>query len=293
MGLPVLVMVATCALAGGPEGQAPDGVLDWIPQRPKQGEVVHLRAVLPGGGRVEAATLDDVPVHFFRAGPGTGVWHALVGLDAKAEEGPRRLSVRVAFPLKPGAEVLERNLEVLPNAYPEERLTLPPSKVSLSEKDLERVRREKAEISALWTQETPERLWRGGFQPPLEGRPGSPFGMRRWINDQPRSFHTGMDVKAPQGTPVRASNDGRVALVGDHFFGGRSVFLDHGQGLYTMYFHLSEILVHRGERVHKGDPVGKVGMTGRATGPHLHWGVRLGGARVDPMLLIERTRDLP
>jgi murein DD-endopeptidase MepM/ murein hydrolase activator NlpD len=99
-----------------------------------------------------------------------------------------------------------------------------------------------------------------------------------------------MDIKAPEGKPVWAANNGRVVLVGDFFFAGRAVFVDHGQGVYTMYFHLSQIDVEEGQKVAKGEMLGLVGMTGRATGPHLHWGVRLGGARVDPASLVERTQ---
>ena len=123
----------------------------------------------------------------------------------------------------------------------------------------------------------------------MEGRPGSRFGLRRWINGERKNSHTGMDIKAPEGQPVKAANSGRVALVGDFFFAGRAVFLDHGQGVYTMYFHLSKIDVEEGQKVSKGEVLGLVGMTGRATGPHLHWGARLGGARVDPASLVERT----
>ena len=116
----------------------------------------------------------------------------------------------------------------------------------------------------------------------------SPFGYRRVINGIPRSPHTGVDLKAPLGTEVVASNHGRVALLGDFFFSGRSIILDHGGGLHTVYFHLSEFKVEEGVEVRRGDVIGLSGMTGRVTGPHLHWGARVNRARVDPFELINK-----
>jgi len=106
------------------------------------------------------------------------------------------------------------------------------------------------------------------------------------INDEPRSPHTGIDIIAPEGSPVRATNNGKVILTDDLFFSGNSIILDHGQGLYTMYFHLSKFLVKVGQKVGKGDIIGLMGSTGRASGPHLHWGVRLQETRVDPISLM-------
>jgi murein DD-endopeptidase MepM/ murein hydrolase activator NlpD len=208
----------------------------------------------------------------------------------RQDPGEYKVSIRLRQAEDPGTRNLTAPIRILPQAFGEERLTLPDSKVHLSQEDLERVKKERARISSLWPAATPERLWEGPFLIPLEGRPGSPFGLRRWINGEPRSAHSGMDIKAPEGKPVQAANNGRVVLVGDFFFAGRAVFVDHGQGVYTMYFHLSQIDVEEGQKVAKGEVLGLVGMTGRATGPHLHWGVRVGGARVDPSSLVERTQ---
>src|SRR5437667_334097 len=122
--------------------------------------------------------------------------------------------------------------------------------------------------------------------------PGEGFGARRGINGQARSPHSGLDYAAPTGTPVVAANRGRVALIGDFFFGGRTVALDHGQGLYTLYMHLDRVQVAEGTLVERGETIGAVGSTGRATGPHLHWGAQLRRARVDPAgLLALPVRD--
>jgi murein DD-endopeptidase MepM/ murein hydrolase activator NlpD len=135
-----------------------------------------------------------------------------------------------------------------------------------------------------------QRLWERPFISPVSAAITSPFGYRRVINGMPRAPHTGVDLRASLGTEVLAANHGRVALTGEFFFSGKSLVLDHGGGLYTMYFHLSEFKVEEGADVHKGDVVGLSGMTGRVTGPHLHWGARINGARVDPFELIEKLR---
>jgi len=270
---------------------SPDVPISWEPVVPAQGDVLRLRADLPAGMQVNRGALAGRPVYFVCPRcPGEG-WTALTGVDAEQEPGRLDLSLWIQAEGVGPAFVVERQVPLQPRAFGKEDLTLPDSTVRLSDESMARVQREKEEIDALWSQDSPARRWDGAFLLPVEGRPGSPFGLRRWINGEPRSFHTGVDIKAPAGTPVQASNGGRVVRVGDFFFGGRSVFVDHGLGLYTMYFHLSEVLVEPGRDVRKGDVLGRVGSTGRATGPHLHWGVRLGGARVDPEALLRATQE--
>lgn len=178
-------------------------------------------------------------------------------------------------------------------AYPYEvqRITLEDdSQVNLSAADLERVRGENQRIAQLWSLESP-RQFKLPLASPLDPLPpGGRFGSRRFFNDQPRSPHSGVDFSADFGTPVLAAATGVVALTGDFFFSGRSVFLDHGDGLISMYFHLSGIAVAAGETVNRGEVVGLVGATGRATGPHLHFGIRWHRARIDPQLLMA-SRD--
>jgi murein DD-endopeptidase MepM/ murein hydrolase activator NlpD len=170
--------------------------------------------------------------------------------------------------------------------YPIQKLTLPPHMVELSPENLQRVRREAQEMARLWTTEGPRRF-RLPLGAPLDPLPaGGRFGHRRIINGLPRSPHGGADYSAAEGAPVLAVADGTVAMVADQFFGGNAVFVDHGDGLVTMYMHLSRVSVAEGEAVRRGEPVGAVGSTGRATGPHLHFGVRWHGARIDPALLL-------
>jgi hypothetical protein len=178
-------------------------------------------------------------------------------------------------------------------AYPYEvqHITLEDQgKVDLSAADAARARRESAKVGALWGLRTPRRFTLP-LAPPLEDLPGSGrFGARRFFNGQPRSPHSGADYAAAAGTPVLAAAAGTVVLAEEHFFAGKSVFLDHGDGLISMYFHLSGLAVREGDEVKAGEILGLVGSTGRATGPHLHFGIRWRGARVDPELLLHPER---
>ena len=160
------------------------------------------------------------------------------------------------------------------------------SRVDLSPENLARVQRENALIGKLWGRQGKSRFSLP-LGAPLEKMPaGGRFGAKRIINGEPRSPHTGADYAVPQGTPVLAVGDAVVALAGEFFFSGNAVFLDHGNGLISMYFHLHEVFVEQGDEVSRGRLIGTVGSTGRSTGPHLHFGIRWQGERVDPALLL-------
>ncbi len=178
-------------------------------------------------------------------------------------------------------------IDVLPHAYREQRLTVKNREhVSPGEEALERIGREREEIDAALNG------WRDidvddpVLAAPVDGNRSSSFGLRRFFNDQPRSPHKGMDIAAVTGTPIEAPAAGVVVATGDYFFNGNTVIVDHGQGLVTMYCHLSAIDVATGAEVETGDILGKVGATGRVTGPHLHFGTYLNGTAVDPALLL-------
>lgn len=162
--------------------------------------------------------------------------------------------------------------------------------VELSPENEARVERELKMTSTIWPRET-ARVWDGGFLNPREGEIVTKFGLRRIINKIPKSPHSGVDVSAEEGDEVRAPNNGVVVVTDSLFYSGNSIFLDHGQGIFTMFFHLFKILVVPGQQVKKGDVIGLVGSTGRSTGAHLHWGVRIQGARVDPLELIHLKLD--
>jgi len=169
-----------------------------------------------------------------------------------------------------------------------EKLQVEKQFVEPSPEQIKRANEERQKLRDIFDRVTPERLWEGNFRIPLDGvTTGSNFGKRRILNGNPGSPHTGMDFPAATGTPVRATQRGRVALAEELFFAGNTVVLDHGLGIYSFYGHLSEIDVKAGDALETGAVLGKVGATGRVTGPHLHWGLTVERARVNPLLLIK------
>ena len=187
----------------------------------------------------------------------------------------------------PGDAHRRGDLRIAARRFKVQQLTLPSGMVDLDPDTERRAVEEGERLRTLYRTTTPVRLWHGRFVRPVAGtEPGTGYGARRVINGQPRAPHTGVDYAVERGTPVVAANSGRVALVADYFFPGRLVVLDHGLGIYTLYFHLDTVGVVDGDVVERGQPIGTVGATGRATGPHLHFGAHVGGARVDPASLL-------
>lgn len=260
--------------------------LRLVPARVGQGGVTVLRIQSPTALRMLRVRVGDREIRS-PAPHGRARVALLIGIDL--EQPPGLIIVRAEAEDRSGRFLAgQRAIRVLDAHFPLQRLTVPPSFVELDAATLERVSHEKAVLDRLWDVVTPEPLWHGPFRLPLgEAAPASGFGVRRIINGEPRAPHTGVDFPAAAGTPVLAANAGVVALVVDHFFAGTSIILDHGLGLYTMYFHLQESLVQPGQRVEAGQVIARAGSTGRATGPHLHWGARLYGARIDPRALLQ------
>jgi len=277
LGLPPAL--AGDGATGGPQLLPPQGPV-------AQGEVARIAVQGVPAGATVAGSWQGEALGFFPLG--AGEWGALLGIDLRLAPGTYPLEVRLQA--KGKTPVLwKESLQVVAKDYGVEHLQLPERMVTLDAKTLKRVKQEEARFSAVWEQQSPECYWREPFLRPVPGALLSTFGRSRVINGEPRSPHTGLDLRAAVGDPVLASNSGRVALAGDFFFHGRAVVIDHGFGLYTMYFHLSEVKVKKGERVERGAVIGLAGATGRASGPHLHWGVRLAGARVDPLALLKAT----
>jgi len=210
-------------------------------------------------------------------------WLAIMGIPLGTA--PGRLAVTVT---RREAMPSSVDLAIKPKQYLVQKLRVSPGMVDLSPADLERVKRERPVLQAAFAtfSETPPSTLR--LAQPVPGTRSSSYGSRRVFNGQARNPHTGMDIAAPQGTPVVASARGKVVLAGNYFFSGNMVVLDHGQGLVTMYGHLSAIDVAVGDVVETGTVIGKVGATGRVTGPHLHWGVTLNQTMVDPALFVGR-----
>lgn len=212
-------------------------------------------------------------------------WMTIIGVDLDVEPGEHAAPISLHY--EDGREqTRQQSIEVRAKSFPTTKLTVAPKYVELNPEDRARANREAAETGALYELLTPEKYWSEPFITPIPGVTGGRnFGHRRVFNDQPRAPHSGADLKASTGTEIVASNTGKVMIAHDFFFNGNAVFIDHGLGLYTMYLHLSEILVEPGDLVLRGQVVGLAGATGRVTGPHLHWGVRIGDARVDPFSL--------
>ena len=208
-------------------------------------------------------------------------WIAVIGIPLTQSIGPAKAIVRIV-----DQESSTITFEVKPYAYREQHLTVAKAYVDLTEEQLHRAGRERKIIDGALTNWRDVDLSDLSLLEPVAGRRSSSFGLRRFFNEQPRSPHKGMDVAADLGTPVIAPGDGTVTATGNYFFNGNTVIIDHGQGFVTMYCHLDEIGVEEGQHLTTGMPIGKVGATGRVTGPHLHFGTYLNGTAVDPALLL-------
>jgi murein DD-endopeptidase MepM/ murein hydrolase activator NlpD len=249
-----------------------------LPQQSLVPGGVALLQLGSSGEKPPAANAEGAPVMVVRD---HGEWLAVLGIPLSATLGEHTVNVRDA-----DGSARDLSYSVGPKQYAEQQLTVPPSKVDLSAKDLARYQRETQRLHAAlatFSARLPRTLL---LLPPASGIRTSSFGLRRVFNGQGRNPHSGMDIAVPSGTPVLAAADGRVVDTGNYFFNGNSVLVEHGQGLVTMYCHLSQIGVMIGEHVHSGQQLGLSGATGRVTGPHLHFGVALNRAFVDPALFL-------
>ncbi|MDR3205461.1 MAG: M23 family metallopeptidase [Deltaproteobacteria bacterium] len=233
---------------------------------------------------VISGRFDDKPIFFF---PHNSSLIGLFGADIALAQG--------TYPLTLFWEGGKKSFEVVVKAkdYGVRDIKVPQSKVELSPEDLARSKKESDLTKAALAIKSPEKLWSGEFIEPVNSRVNSSFGRLTRLNGKLNSRpHAGADYLAPTGTPVKAPADGLVLLTGDHFFAGKSVYLDHGQGLISMYFHLSEIKVEEGLKIKKGQILGLTGQSGRVTGAHLHYGIYINGARIDPLVFRRLTSQL-
>ena len=211
-----------------------------------------------------------------------GAQFAVIGIPLNAALGEHSITLKTA-----DGEQVTRLFTVQDKHYVEQRLTITNERqVNPNNDDMVRINRESAEMNQAFSS------WDETLQPvfamraPVDGVRSSSFGLKRFFNDQPRAPHSGMDIAAPEGTPIYAPAPGVVRSTGEYFFNGNTIILDHGHGLITLYCHMNTIDVVPGTRVETGEQIGKVGQTGRVTGPHLHWSINLNNVRVDPALFI-------
>ncbi len=240
----------------------------------------------PGGVAVISLDSQSKPEVFYRDNRvmvvgKPGDWHAVIGIPLSAKPGRHFVKFHT------GGEERKLAFEVKDKEYESQYITIDDDrKVNPTQYDMKRIRKERKLINAAkrtWSERDTVPLT---MARPVEGPMSSPFGLRRFFNNQPRNPHSGMDIAAPTGTPIHAPAPGTVVNTGDYFFNGNTVFLDHGQGLVTMYCHMSEISVREGDKVDSGKVIGKVGETGRVTGAHLHWSIIMNNATVDPALFL-------
>ena len=249
-----------------------------------RGEIVELKVYGEGLSSVEGRW-DKSNLPFYAVAP--GLFAAIIGVDLEAKPGTSKIIITATDDAGRQRQA-ETIVQTVSKVFRQESFTVASGFDQLSPEALELIRMERADFALAFATPAAERFWEAPFIRPVPHESSSSFGYRRIINGKPRAPHTGADLRAPVGTEVQAANHGRVVLTGNYFFAGQSMVLDHGGGLYTMYFHLSEFKVDAGAMARRGDVIALSGMSGRVTGPHLHWAARLGNARVDPMELVQK-----
>jgi murein DD-endopeptidase MepM/ murein hydrolase activator NlpD len=253
-------------------------------REPRQGGivVVTLRSDAPLAAAVLVGPGERIPLEGDEA---RSAFRGLIGVDFAAKTGGERFQIEAQDPCG-STHQAALELRVRAGGFPSQRLTLEPKYVEPPESEKERIASDREKVTRAWASGEEGRRWRGAFALPVPGTKPGAFGARRVLNGQTKSRHGGVDMAAAEGTPVLAAAPARVALAEDLYFSGGTVILDHGGGLFTTYFHLSRIDVREGEVVAAKQAIALVGATGRATGPHLHWGARLHGQRVNPLGLL-------
>lgn len=262
--------------------------LDFRALRP--GEIV--RVSVDGKGVIkQAEVLFLGKTYVMGKGHDPDIWLCFLGLDLGIKSGPYTIEVSVLFN-NGHHQNMRREILVQDRAFPTKKLWVKQEYVTPPQDVLDRIQWESQLLGQVYDIFSLQWLGEGPFIVPSDGRANDNFGERRIFNDEPRSPHGGVDISSPYGAPVRAANSGVVVLAKNLYFAGNTVIIDHGLGVFTSYLHFSKILVKRGDTVKKGYIIGEIGATGRVTGPHLHWGVRVSGSRIDPFSLLH-VGDIP
>lgn len=274
----VLVFFISALLVFSTHASADAFRAEILPSEISPGEAFIIKVTGAKTSQLPSASLTGK--QFFFSGCGEGCFIAIGAVGMETKPGVYTITLRVR------EKKNNLNLVVKRTSFPTLRLTLPEDKVFLSPKNLRRVKREDKRLKSI-CQIVSDRLWEGSFILPLENGISTVYGTRRIINNKKISAHRGVDINGQAGEEVKASNSGRVVLAGEMFFGGNTIILAHGQGIYTIYMHLSKFNVRPQDFVSKGDIIGFVGSSGRSSGPHLHFGVKVLNINVNPVPFVE------
>jgi murein DD-endopeptidase MepM/ murein hydrolase activator NlpD len=278
----VTVVIAAAAATGASGQAAAPQLRVTLGSSMSQGDVQRVVVEGAGAGAKVSALAFGLPVHLGLTAKGD--WEGLVGVDLAQKPGKYQLVVTVTQ-LDGSPLTAQTTVAVAARRFPTRRLKVSPRFVEPGPEDAARIAADAKRLAEVFASLS-SRQWQGAFRPPVSGPSTSNFGSRSVFNGQPRAPHAGVDYAGDVGTPIVAPNAGRVVLAEGLFLTGNTVVVDHGLGLYSLFAHLSQIDVKVGSDLGTGFPVGLVGKTGRVTGPHLHWSVRLGAARVDPTALL-------
>lgn len=285
-GISLLGIGFLCLFSNGQgiQTNTPEITIDLDFRAPHPGEVVRVMVQ-------SNSTLQSVHAQFsgakytFGFNPNTDQYMALIGLDLELKPGTYPILITAVYSDGHSAKI-NREIRIVAKEFPVKKLRVDEKYVTPPPEVLDRIREESVLLNTIYDIFSLQWLGEGSFIVPCPGKVAPNFGERRIFNDQPRSPHGGVDISSPYGTPVVASNSGRIVLASHLYYAGKTVIIDHGLGVFTLYVHLSKFRVKRGNFVKKGDVVGEVGATGRVTGPHLHWGVKIQGSRIDPFSLL-------
>ncbi len=271
--------------------------------QPERISITHFGRALQPGEVVRIAAVSAKPLKKLEArafqkefslypGRTSLEWQGLIGIDLETKPGSYEVQLH-AVQEDGTTQKLSHMLAVKDKVFPTRHLTVDEKFVNPPPEIMDRIREESLRVEGIYKRVTPTRLWQGPFIAPVPGTPNSTFGTRSILNGQPRSPHTGADFEADTGTPVRVPNSGKIVLAAELYYSGNTMIIDHGLGLYSLFAHLSRFGAKEGTEVKRRQIVGYAGSTGRVTGPHLHWSVRLAGARVDPLSLIAAVSRSP
>ena len=279
VGLSGLFAIQETDSAGSPDVAVN---LDFRSLQP--GEIVCV--TVKGNGAIkQAEVLFLGKTYIMGLGQSSDTWMAFLGIDLGIKSGTLPIDISLLFH-DGHHQNIRREILVQEKEFPLRKLWVKQEFVTPPQEVLDRIQWESELLGQIYDTFTPHWLGEGPFIIPSEGEAKPNFGERRIFNNEPRSPHSGVDIATPYGEPVRASNSGKIVLAKDLYFAGKTVIIDHGLGVFTSYLHFSKIIAKRGDKVMKGDVIGEIGATGRVTGPHLHWGVKVSGSRVDPFSLL-------